>query len=434
MKKMKKSRVESGVEHLDQILGGLFIGDNVVWYDDAGSLAQAFCRNFLRTSLARGKPFIYVSFDRSPKNLLEQLGSLAKSNELTILDCFTYGKGAGSEVFLRFYEDPDDWPCRIIRVNDPQSMDHVSDAFYGLQAGCSGDVHFIFESLTGMQDLWNGEENLLKFYSHTCPRLYELQTVAYWIIEKRAHTPRLRANINQIAQVAIELSVRRGKTALTMLKAENRTLAALNKPYRYWTQNDKVSFASDSGKSMQIDLGARLKDLRTRRGLSQSELAKLVGVTASTISQVEGNQITPSLPALFKMAEVLGVAAGAFFQDRGSRAERMFFSAGSAVEIKIPHLPGGTVSAKRLTPLDFEGRTIPYIIEIPPGMTISGHFFSYKGEELGYLLSGSLEAKTDNFTDVLESGDVVYLKTDTPSRWRNIGTSPAKLLWIKIQQ
>jgi hypothetical protein len=35
--------VASGVHQLDHILGSLLIGDNVIWYDDAGSLAWPFC-------------------------------------------------------------------------------------------------------------------------------------------------------------------------------------------------------------------------------------------------------------------------------------------------------------------------------------------------------------------------------------------------------
>ena len=101
----KRLRVASGVSQLDHLLGGLYIGDNVVWHDDAGSLAYVFCMNFILASQAQNKPLIYVSFDRSPRNLLENLGTLSENPYLTILDCFTYGKGAGSEVFLKFYED-----------------------------------------------------------------------------------------------------------------------------------------------------------------------------------------------------------------------------------------------------------------------------------------------------------------------------------------
>jgi hypothetical protein len=93
------SSVEStGIQQLDQILGGLFMGDNVIWYDDAGSLAAVFCLNLISAAQARNEPVIYISFDRSPKNLLDKLGTLSTFSTLTVLDGFTNGKGASADV------------------------------------------------------------------------------------------------------------------------------------------------------------------------------------------------------------------------------------------------------------------------------------------------------------------------------------------------
>jgi transcriptional regulator with XRE-family HTH domain/KaiC/GvpD/RAD55 family RecA-like ATPase len=430
----RRLRVASGVSQLDRLLGGLYIGDNVVWYDDAGSLASVFCLNFIQTSLAQNKPFIYVSFDRSPRNLLEKLAPLGEYPSLNILDCFTYGKGAGSDVFLKFYEGGKSAsPCPIIKVDEPGNVDAVMDAFYGLHGTMKGDVRFVFESLTGMQELWGEEEDLLKFYTHSCPRLYELNTVAYWIIEKRAHSPRLRAQINQIAQVAIDLSVKRGTTSLTILKAENRDLDALNRPQNYWSKDLVVSFDSERRTTGRIDLGGRLRELRTKRGLSQTELAKLVGVTSSTISQVESNSIYPSLPALLKMAEVLSVEVNAFFQDSAQVKDRLIFPAQEATEIKFQDMPEGSASARLLTPVDFEPKVEPYLIEIPPDKNLPSHFFIHKGEEMGYLLSGTLQLKFQKAVHTVNEGDVVYLTSEMPTQWRNPGPYVARLLWLKIR-
>ncbi|MBN1626279.1 MAG: helix-turn-helix domain-containing protein, partial [Deltaproteobacteria bacterium] len=352
---MERTRVATGVSHLDRLLGGLFIGDNVLWHDDAGSLASVFCLNFIQASQTQNRAIIYVSFDRSPRNLLEKLGTLADYGALTILDCFTYGKGEGSEVFLKFYEDNgSEYPCRVITVEEPRQVDKVMDAFYGIHGEMEGDVRFVFESLTGMQELWGGEDNLLKFYTHSCPRLYELNTVAYWVLEKRAHSSRLKAQINQIAQVAIDLSVKRGTTSLTILKAENRDLDSLDKPHSYWTKDLNVTFDSEKRKTGRVDLGMRLKELRTKRGLSQTELAKLVGVTPSTISQVESNLIYPSLPALLKMAEILAIEVSSFFQDSADIGSKVIFPESEASEIKFSDLPDGNIRAKLLTPLDLD--------------------------------------------------------------------------------
>lgn len=431
---MDKTRIATGVSELDRILGGLLIGDNVVWHDDAGSLASVFCMNFMQASQSQQKSIIYVSFDRSPRNLLDKLGSLAQNPELIILDCFSCGKGEGSDVFLKFYEeDHSEWPCRILKVDNPEKVDHVMDAFYGIHAELEGDVRFVFESLTGMQELWGGEDSIVKFYTHSCPRLYELNTIAYWIMEKRAHSPRLRAQINQIAQVAIDLAVKRGTTSLTVLKAENRERDTMNRPYNYWTKGMHVTFDSERSRTGRVELGIRLRELRTKRGLSQTELAKFVGVTPSTISQVESNLIYPSLPALLKMAEILAVEVSSFFQESRGTLKRTVFPSSEAVRIKFTDLPEENITAKLLTPVDFNPKAEPYLIEIPPKGNIPSHFFIHKGDEMGYMLSGKLQMKLEKSAYTVRAGDVVYLTTEMPSQWKNPGPGVARLFWIKVK-
>ncbi len=430
----EKIRVASGVSYLDRLLGGLYIGDNVVWQDDAGSLASVFCLNFIQASQAQNKSIIYFSFDRSPKNLLEKLGHLADYKQLTIVDCFTHGKGEGSDVFLNFYEkDNVKYPCRIISLNDPRKADSVLDAFFEIYKTMTGDVRLVFESLTGMQELWGGEEYIINFYSHSCPLLYELNTIAYWVMEKKAHTPRLKARINQIAQVAIMLSAKKGKTSLTILKAEKRDLDALNKPVNYQSKDLRINFDSEKPSTGWFDLGLRLREFRIKRGLSQTKLAKLTGVTPSSISQIESNLIYPSLPGLLKIAEVLGVEIGSFFQKSADMTSRVIFPFAEAVDVNFPDMPDGSIHASLLTPVDFMPKAIPYMIEIPPQKTLPSHFFIHKGEEIGYLLSGKLQLKLDKAVYTVRARDVIYLSSDIPTQWKNPGPGLARLLWIKIK-
>ncbi len=428
----RKARVSSGVSYLDRLLGGLFIGDNVVWHDDSGNLASAFCLNFLETSLALQKPVIYVSFDRSPKNLLDKLGSLAESPDLTILDAFTCGKGNCSPIFMRFYEKPDpDMVCRVKMVERPRDMENVMESLYGLHETMHGDVRYVFESMTGMQKIWGGEPAILKFYSHSCPRLYELDTIAYWIMEKLAHSEALRAQINQIAQVAIDLSIKRGTTSLTILKAEDRGTEDIDEPHRYWAKDLTITFEMEKHAHGHMNLGLRIKELRVKRGLSQGELARLVGVTASTVSQVESNIIYPSLPALLKMAEVLSVQISSLFQQAVELEKRIIFPAAEAVSVGFPGLPKGSVEGSLLTPPDFQARMEPYVIEIQPKSTLPAHFFIHKGEEMGYLLSGKLRMSLQKATYTVRTGDVIYLTSEMPGEWQNPGPNVARLLWIK---
>jgi transcriptional regulator with XRE-family HTH domain len=297
-----------------------------------------------------------------------------------------------------------------------------------------GDVRFIFESLTGMQDLWKGEDHILKFYSHSCPRLYELDTIAYWIVEKGAHSDRLKAHINQIAQVAIDLSIKRGKSALTILKAEKRKPDTLNKASEFWSDGIDIHFNSDrSSPPGRVNLGLRIKELRTKQGLSQKELANLVGVTPSTISQVESNSIYPSLQALFKMAETLSVDIGSFFHKKTDLKNQVVFSSKEGRKTAFPDLPKGVITGTMITPIDFNAKAEAYLIEITPRKSLPAHFFIHKGNEIGYVLSGRLQAQINNAVHTAGEGDIIYLTSEMPGQWKNNGTKTAKMLWIKIK-
>lgn len=428
----EKARVSTGLSELDQCLDGLIIGDNVIWYDEAGSLAFPFTLNFIQESQKRSKPLIYVTFDRSPKTLVAELGPLAQDPQLTILDCFTHGKGDGSSVFSKFYEkDGAQWPYQIVKVNEPDKPEKVSEAIYGIHKSLSGDVRFVFESLTGMQDLWAGEESILKFYSHSCPRLYELETIAYWVVEKGAHSNRLKAHINQIAQVAIDLAIKRGKSALTILKAHNRKPKSLNKPESFWADGMAVSFDIEKTVPSSLDIGVRLKRLRTQQGLNQKELAGMVGVTPSTISQIESNSIYPSLPALFKIAQILSVDAGYFFQKATAGQTPSVFSGGGK-PVRFPDLPKGSINGQHLLPADLQSSIEPYFLEIPAGKKLTSHFFVHKGDEFGFLFEGELQVTIQNSVKQLTAGDVVYLTRHIPSQWKNSGKSAARMIWLKI--
>ena len=177
----------------------------------------------------------------------------------------------------------------------------------------------------------------------------------------------------------------------------------------------------------------RLKDLRKKRGLPQTELAKLVGVTSSTISQIESNQIYPSLPALIKMSEILSVKVSSFFGELDRASERVVFTPAQAMDVQFPGSTREIIVGKALTPLDLEPKAEPYLIEIMPEKSLSSHFFIHKGDEIGYVLSGMLQMKLGNRSHTARAGDIIYLSTEMPSGWKNPGPEPATMLWIKVK-
>src|SRR5436305_10003308 len=65
--------------------------------------------------------------------------------------------------------------------------------------------------------------------------------------------------------------------------------------------------------SVEQALSDRLRELRERAGLSQSQLAVKVGRTQATVSLWESGKRMPTVPDLVVLARELGVEPGEFF-------------------------------------------------------------------------------------------------------------------------
>ena len=64
-----------------------------------------------------------------------------------------------------------------------------------------------------------------------------------------------------------------------------------------------------------IDIGARLRTIRTRHGLSQRELAKRAGVSNASVSLIEQNRTSPSLAMLTRVLKGFPVKLADFFAE-----------------------------------------------------------------------------------------------------------------------
>ncbi len=183
----------------------------------------------------------------------------------------------------------------------------------------------------------------------------------------------------------------------------------------------------------EIDLPQRMKETRRIRGMSQKELARKVGVTGSTISQVENNLILPSLQTLLKIAEVLSVEPSFLVRKKAKPREELVLSPSKGKEIDLPLLRSGSAVVRKVTPLGAKYNTDIYLVEIPAGKLLKNHFLLHKGEEIGCLLTGSLEFSLDRREHKIEQGEIVYLTSDVPGEWKNVGDTVAKLLWIAMK-
>jgi putative transcriptional regulator len=61
----------------------------------------------------------------------------------------------------------------------------------------------------------------------------------------------------------------------------------------------------------------RIRDLRTAKGMTQEDLAEIIGVSRQTINAIEKEKFDPSLPTAFKMAKLFEMTIEELFQFEG---------------------------------------------------------------------------------------------------------------------
>lgn len=70
-----------------------------------------------------------------------------------------------------------------------------------------------------------------------------------------------------------------------------------------------------------MEVGARIKELRERRGFSQNKLAEWAGISQSHLRRVEQGEADITVGRLCLICETLGVSVGEFFGDDIKRDE-----------------------------------------------------------------------------------------------------------------
>jgi transcriptional regulator with XRE-family HTH domain len=77
-----------------------------------------------------------------------------------------------------------------------------------------------------------------------------------------------------------------------------------------------LSAVSHRSASLAAGVGSRLRRLRKERRLTQSDLARQIGIQQSDLSRMEKGEYRVSLDNLFKILAALEVSATAFFADQ----------------------------------------------------------------------------------------------------------------------
>ncbi len=302
---MAKDRLTTGMEEIDRLIGGVLAGDNLIWEVDSGAPVDRFVSSFVAACEAGSTPVVYVSFNRSAQTIINTYGSLMSAGRFQLVDCFSSGKGNNDEVFLDFFKPGDSGvSSQPVHVNNPSDPNELQEVLQRVGAEVATDARYVFDSLTGMFDLWGDEDTVLRFFGHFCPRLFDINTVAYWLLEKQAHSERFLAKLRHITQVVVEIAVSHGIRTLTLRKAVNRRCVDIGVPQWFRVVDGGLVIAAESREDRELGLLTRMADVLGTALEPQSFFEQTMEALANELGMVRG-----TLVLLDRTANKLRIAA-----------------------------------------------------------------------------------------------------------------------------
>jgi len=84
--------ISCGIPYLDKVMGGLQLGDNVVWSLEPGTYFDVFLEHYITAAERKPSKIIYVSFDFPPQKILTRYKPFCKPENFILVDAFTHGK------------------------------------------------------------------------------------------------------------------------------------------------------------------------------------------------------------------------------------------------------------------------------------------------------------------------------------------------------
>lgn len=239
------------------------------------------------------------------------------------------------------------------------------------------------------------------------------------------------------------------------------------------------SGSAEAGNDAPVDLGTRLRQARHDAGMTVRELARHLSVSASFVSQLENGKSKPSVATLYALARFLGVSLDQLFEEqvdpapapgaeRGGQRVRSGELAAPADDPvpgdTVPHFSRERISSPtqawsagpseppRLVVTAPERRTklvmdcgvvweqlvrrtdeLDFMeITYPPGSssTTDGRMLRHDDYEYGYMLEGEMEITVGFDVFTLRAGDAIGFESSIPHLFRNLGSTPARGIWV----
>jgi transcriptional regulator with XRE-family HTH domain len=174
-----------------------------------------------------------------------------------------------------------------------------------------------------------------------------------------------------------------------------------------------------------VDVGQRLRFLRSERGLSIRALAEKSLLNVNTLSMIENGKTSPSVATLQQLAFALETPIASFFEDGSPKNKIAFHKASQRPKAAFSHgtledLGAGMVSRG----------TEPFLIELEPQADSGADPIVHTGREFVFCLEGQLIYSIEGQEFILEPGDSLLFEAHLPHRWQNAGLVKTRSLLV----
>jgi transcriptional regulator with XRE-family HTH domain len=174
---------------------------------------------------------------------------------------------------------------------------------------------------------------------------------------------------------------------------------------------------------INADLGHRVRELRTAKGLSMRAFAAQVEVTSGFVSQLESAKVMPSVATLVRLASVLDVRVGDLFDAPEPAlsivraSERVTFEANPGVFDQV-------ISSDRSQRLEL------IVGRIEPGGSSGPDLYTHGADvEVVLVTRGELRLRLGDESVVLREGDAVTFAGEVPHGYVNDSDATAEVIW-----
>lgn len=176
---------------------------------------------------------------------------------------------------------------------------------------------------------------------------------------------------------------------------------------------------------MEFEVGEKIKNLRKASKITLEELAEKTGFSVGFLSNVENDKTSPSIQQLHKICESMNLTLNDLLLQQKPEADTKVVRKDDRQ--KLFEQDDGSLVYESITQGDTKIKG--------SCMTISSNalypFVPHDHDELGIIVSGSMEMKMDNKSFFLYPGDTIYIPSGTMHSAKKTSKEPCVSYWLK---